>query len=341
MKKRALTILGINLLFLFLVSIFSTVIGTANITPQQIFQVLLGRFFSSDVASTITRTQEMIILQVRLPRIMAGLLVGASLSLSGTAYQGLFKNPMADPFILGISAGAGLGATITLILRSRIALGLWATPLLAFTGGLLTTILVFSLSRQGNKVPVTTLLLAGIATSSFLSALTSFLMVVYSQDLHQIFFWLMGGLGNRTWAQIGSVLPYILTGSLMLIWYSRDLNVLLMGEETAHHLGIHVEKLKIIILAAASMITAAAVSISGIIGFVGLIIPHIMRLLIGPDHRLLYPASALFGGSFLILTDTLARTLIAPAEIPVGIITAFFGAPFFIYLLKKKKKTIF
>lgn len=339
MKKRAIFILTANLLFLFAVSIISIGIGTAQITPLQIMDNLLGRFYTAEVP--LTRSQELIIFQVRLPRILTGLLVGASLSLSGTAYQGLFKNPMADPFILGVSSGAGLGATIALILRSQVALGLWATPLFAFTGGLLTTMLVFSLSRHGSKVPVTTLLLAGIATSSFLSAITSFLMVVYSQDLHQIFFWLMGGLGNRTYSQILSVLPYILVGTLLLIYHSRDLNVLLMGEETAHHLGIPVERLKLIILAAASMMTAAAVSISGIIGFVGLIIPHSMRLLIGPDHRLLYPASALFGASFLILTDTLARTFIAPAEIPVGIITAFFGAPFFIVLLKKRKKTIF
>lgn len=339
MKKKTTFILSINMALLLLVIIISTGVGTASISPRQTLEILLGRFLPQEVS--FTRTQEMIVKQIRLPRIIAGLLVGASLSLSGTAYQGLFKNPMADPFILGISSGAGLGATITLILRSRISLGLWATPFFAFTGGLLTTVLVFSLSRQGSKVPVTTLLLAGIATNSFLSAGTSFLMVIYSQDLHQIFFWLMGGLGNRTWSHILSVVPYMVGGTIALIYYSKDLNVLLMGEETAHHLGINVERLKVILLAAASMITAAAVSISGIIGFVGLIIPHIMRLMIGPDHRLLYPASAIFGGTFLILTDTLARTFIAPAEIPVGIITAFFGAPFFIYLLKKKKKTIF
>ncbi len=344
MKKQNFLLIIMILLALLIISmIISTGVGTAAISPRQILEILLGGIplFEDFFASTVSRTQELIILQVRLPRLMTGLLVGSALAMSGTTYQGLFKNPMADPFILGVSSGAGLGAAISIVLRANFPLGLWTTPLLAFIGGILTTALVFSLAKTGNKVPVTTLLLAGIATSSFLSAITSFIMVIFTEDMHQIVFWLMGGLGNRNWSHILSVLPYILVGSAVIFVYSRDLNIMLLGEETAHHLGVDVERLKIILLIAASMIASAAVSISGIIGFVGLIIPHMMRMIVGPDHRFLYPSTAIFGGTFLILMDTLARRIIAPGELPVGIITSFFGAPFFIYLLKKKKKTIF
>ena len=304
-------------------------IGTVYIPPSEIVELFLGR----DVPSS----HETIIFQVRLPRICLGLLVGAALSVAGATLQGLFKNPMADPFIIGISSGAGLGAAFCI--ASGIVLS-YATPLMAFIGASIAVFLVYNIARVGGKVPVDTLLLSGIAVSYFLSAITSFLMYM-SENLHQIVFWLMGGLGGSGWGHVKIAFPLIFFGILIIYFFARDMNVMLLGEEAAQHLGIEVERFKRVMMLLASLITAAAVSFSGLIGFVGLVIPHIVRLLVGPDHRILIPSSALFGGIFLVWADTLARTIFAPTELPVGIITAFFGAPFFIYLLRSRKKSIF
>jgi iron complex transport system permease protein len=287
---------------------------------------------------------------VRLPRVLLGLLVGATLAMAGVAAQAIFKNPMADPYILGVSSGASVGAATAIVLGlgsigMSIPLGILsirfgAIQLGALGGGLLATFLVFSIARKGNKVPVETLILSGIAVSAFFSAITSFLMYISGHALSQIVYWIMGALWDSSWNSVFIMLPVTLIGSLIIFSFSRDLNMLLLGDETASNLCTNAPLIKVGMLALTAMIAAAAVSVSGIIGFVGLFVPHIMRLIVGPDHRILVPSSILMGAMFLTAADTFSRMIIQPTEIPVGIITALVGAPFFVYLLMRKKKSV-
>lgn len=327
------------ILLLILTVIFATAIGTVYIPPLEIIEILSPTnirevlFFGKDIS-----TSETIILQLRLPRICLGLLVGAALSVSGATMQGLFKNPMADPYIIGISSGALFG--VASCMAFGIAFG-YITPLIASFGAFGAVFLVYNIARVRGKVPVDTLLLSGIAVSYFFSACTYFLMYMNQKDMHLMFSWMMGKLYGSGWDDVMVVSLPIILGTIIIFFFARDMNVLLLGEEPAQNLGIEVENFKRIMMILASLITAAAVSVSGLIGFVGLMIPHIVRILFGPDHRVLIPSSAFVGGIFLVWTDTIARTIISPTELPVGIITAFFGAPFFIYLLRTRKRSIF
>lgn len=322
--------------------VLTATLGPAQISPLIVLKMLINRvpLVNSSITPSWSTVEDTIIFQIRLPRIILGLLVGAALGVAGATMQGLFKNPMADPFIIGISAGAALGAMSAIVFGLTL-LGMYTIPLMAFLGAVTTVFVVYNIASVGGKLPVGTLLLAGIAMSTFLSAIGSFLMYISGESLHQIVFWLMGGLWGRGWDYVRMAFPWICLGIIIIYIFARDLNIMLLGEEPAQHLGIEVETLKKVMMTSAALITAVAVSVSGIIGFVGLIIPHIMRILVGPDHRILFPTSALVGGVFLVWADTLARTIIAPTEIPVGIITAFFGAPFFIYLLRKRKRIMF
>ncbi len=306
--------------------VLTTAIGPVYVSPLEIVS-LLGSKLHLGEASSIPHKYEVIIFQIRLPRIFLGLLVGLSLATAGTTLQGLFKNPMADPYIIGIASGAAVGAALSFYFS------LYFTPLMAFLGAMLATFLVYNLAKVNGKILVDTLLLIGIAINLFFSAVLSFVMWKQG-ELHKIFSWLMGGFWLANWTQVKiTILPVLISFFLIYI-FAKDLNAMLLGEESAQTLGINVENAKKILLVFAAFITAAAVAFAGTIGFVGLIIPHITRILVGPDHRILFPASALVGGIFLMWTDALARLL---GEMPVGIITAFFGAPFFIYLLKKRK----
>lgn len=279
-----------------------------------------------------------IIKNVRLPRVVLGFIAGASLAICGSGFQGIFKNPMADPFVLGVSSGAALGASIGIVLHFDSGfLGMSGTTLLAFVGAFLTIGLVYNISRVGKKVPVSTLLLSGIAVSQTLSAGISVMMIMNQQSMDQIMFWTMGSLNGKGWNQIIMILPYVIVGILLLLTSCRELDIMLTGEDTAIQLGVNVEFLKKKVLFASSIITAAVISVTGIIGFVGLVVPHVVRMIAGPKHRTLMPLSLLFGGTFLILCDTLARS-VAAWEIPVGVITSLCGGPFFIYLLRKTKK---
>lgn len=263
--------------------------------------------------------------------------MGATLASAGVVFQGLFQNPMADPYIIGSSAGASLGvASGILLLQTVDFAGFGPVPGLAFAGALGATLLVYAVARRGRRVPVLNLLLAGVAISSMLSALVSLLIFMQATDerLWQIVFWLMGGLGGSSWPKLLTALPYMASGLGLVFVFARDLNALSLGEDQAHTLGIPVEVTKGILLVGASLATAAAVAVSGLIGFVGLIVPHGARLILGPDHRLLLPAAAFTGAIFLLAADTVARTIISPAQLPVGIITALVGGPFFLYLLR-------
>lgn len=347
-KKINKTSFGLILLILSIVLIFSiaffSAIGTADINALDSFKIIgakipiIKRYVD---ITNIKSSHRTIIWSIRLPRILLGVLVGASLSMAGAAFQGMFKNPMADPYVIGVSSGAALGATLAIVLKINISfLNIPSISIFAFIGAIIAVFIVYNIARVRNEIPVTTLLLSGIAVGQFLTAIMSMMMVLYSKDMSKIIYWTMGGLAGKGWDPlIGISIPTILS-MIVIGFFARDLNIMLTGEESAQSLGVDVEKTKVYILILGTFMTAMVVSVSGIIGFVGLIIPHMVRIILGPDHRILLPASALVGGMFIILTDTIARTIISPIEIPVGIITALFGGPFFIYLLRSSKKGI-
>ncbi|MGD0057143.1 MAG: iron chelate uptake ABC transporter family permease subunit [Methanomassiliicoccales archaeon] len=330
-KKLSLWFLitAILVLFLFATVVLALCIGPVGISVDEIIRILFG-----GNASWSHRT---IILNIRLPRVLLGGLVGASLAIAGAAMQGLFRNPMASPYVLGISSGAAFGASLSIVLGFSIVSGLFAVPAMAFIFAFITLVLVYSIAKTNGRVPVDTLLLAGIAMAAFFTALVSFMKYVAGEQLSSIVFWMMGGLWDARWDFFVFTLPMVAVGVALILIFSRDLNVLMIGEENAVNLGVNVPLARNVVLVASSLVTAAAVSVSGVIAFVGLIVPHMMRLLVGPDNRILLPASCLVGAMFMIWTDTLARTIIAPEELPVGIITAILGAPFFLYLLKRRK----
>jgi len=310
-------------------------VGPVNIPSFTVLQILFGQMFSSRSWPPV---YEVILLNVRLPRVLLCALVGSALSVAGTTMQALFRNPMASPYILGISSGAAFGASLAIVLGISLVTGIYAVPLMAFLFALLTVFLVYGIAKVRGRTPVETLLLTGIAVASLFSALVSFMLYVAGEKLSRIVFWLMGGFWASDWNKVVIASPLILLGIAATFLFSRHLNLILMGEETALNLGLEVETFKKIILVFASLITAAAVSVCGIIGFVGLIIPHAMRIVVGPNHRILLPSSCLVGAMFLVWVDTLARTIIQPTELPIGIITALLGVPFFLYLLRKRKR---
>lgn len=274
-----------------------------------------------------------IVRQIRLPRIVLAALVGAALAVSGTVLQALLRNPLADPYVLGISSGAALGAILALWWGGRVSA---ASPLAAFAGALLTTAWVYLLGRRAGRLASYTLLLAGVITASFLSAVILFIMTLLStREVRGAAFWLMGDLSVGTGSQLRGLIPATLLGTGVLYWFAKDLNVLLLGEEEAAHLGVNVARVETIVYLLASLLTGMAVSVSGAIGYLGLLVPHLGRMLVGNDHRTLLPTAALGGAILLVLSDTLARTVIAPAELPVGAVTALAGAPVFIYLLRR------
>ncbi|MHB0977182.1 MAG: FecCD family ABC transporter permease [Candidatus Aquicultorales bacterium] len=330
---RSVAVVATLLLALFMAMAVSSVFGAVTIPLRSIVSLVTG--------GTADATDAFIFWQVRLPRVVLAALVGASLAAAGVILQGLFKNPMAEPYIVGISFGGALGATLVILFGGTAHyFSFVGVPGAAIVGALLTTFLVYRLASLGSRVPVSALILSGVAVSSFMSAVISLLMALKSSDLSNLIFWLMGGLSARNWNHVLMVLPFMAVGFPVALLFGRDLNIISLGEDRAHQLGLNVEVAKKILIAVTAVLAGAAVSVSGLIGFVGLITPHVMRLLIGPDHRLLLPSSAIAGALFLVFADTLARTLLAPVELPVGIVTAHYGAPFFIYLLRNRKRSL-
>ena len=294
----------------------------------------LGFEFRPLFAFEVPSTHETIVMQIRLPRILLGAWVGLALAIAGAVMQGFFRNPMADPSIIGVSSGAAVGAVAAITLPFALPFGL-ELQTAAFVGGVATAFAVYMIATEGGRTPVATLLLAGIAIQAFLGAVISFMLLRSGQSLEEAIYWLMGHLHYASWSRVHSLVLTVPVLVLVLLAYGRDLNVLLLGEEEAHNLGIEVERTKRLLLAVSSIVTALAVAVSGVIGFVGLIVPHMMRLVVGPDHRILLPTSALAGAAFLVAADTVARS--GPAEVPVGIVTAALGAPFFLYLLRRRR----
>ncbi len=330
-------------LVLFVTIVFALNIGFAPISFQEILTILgknipfLNGFINS---SSVSATNEAIIMQIRLPRILAGALVGAGLAAAGVVYQGIFRNPMADSYVLGASAGASVGYTLSILYVTTTVsiIGLGTAQIVAFLFAVTTVFIVYFMSRVGNKVPTTTLLLSGIVVNIFLLSMETVLELNAGTQLQGIVAWISGaGFSNAVWTQVWMVLPFVLVGTIIVYFFTRDLNMLAMGDDTALHLGVDTEKVRRILLAVASLITAAGVCISGVIGFVGLIIPHMTRLIIGPDHRILLPTSIIVGAIFLVLCDAVARVVTGASELPVGVITAIVGTPFFIYLLRRRK----
>jgi len=340
-SRFATAILAV-LLVTFCVSFLSLCVGDSFVPPTHVLRILADPTLqdvveSPDASLAHLGREARIVREIRLPRVVLAALVGASLSLAGAAFQGLLRNPLADPYIVGTSSGAACGAAIAIVLglSSSFDVAWPARPLFAFVGALATMYFVFALSRVDGRLPVDTFLLAGVVVGSFLWAFVSFLMAASHGKMQEIVFWLMGDLSMASWPMIRMMAPYFVIGAVALLLLSHRLNLLSIGEESAAALGVEVERTKLIIVVFASLLTAAAVSVSGLIGFVGLMVPHLTRSIWGPDHRVLLPACALGGAAFLVLADTAAR-LMSPAEIPVGVLTALFGGPFFFVILRRR-----
>lgn len=332
------------MVLLFMTTISSALVGSANLNFTLILKMLV---FKLPVIGTLliepewNKLAETIFWQIRIPRIILGGLVGAALAVAGATFQGLLKNPLADPYTLGVSSGAAVGAVLVLLWGTGLTfLGLTMLPFAAVLLALITLIVVYLLAQIGGRVAAETIILSGVIVGSFLNAILSFMLTLSYSNLEQVIFWLMGSLALRTWSHIIFALPFLVVGIFIAWFYSRELNMMALGEESALQLGVDVAKAKKILLFIAAMLSAVAVSVSGTIGFVGLIIPHLVRMVVGPDHRVLIPVSAFVGAIFLILADTIARTIVAPGELPVGVLTAFLGAPFFAYLLRVSKKSL-
>jgi iron complex transport system permease protein len=319
-----------SLLFLLIALLLSLAIGSVFIPPSELWRVVSG-MSTSDTFRTI-------LLDIRLPRTVLIVLVGAALGGSGAAYQGLFRNPLADPYLIGVASGAGLGAILAMSIRwPYTTLGLFAVPLAAFIASLLTVYIVYTMAHIGGSVPTTNLILAGVAVSSFAVSLTSFLMLRSTGEVRRAIGWLLGGVSLVSWDATLALIPYLAIGLLTLILGGYALNLLQFGDDQATQMGLNVQRAKFMIIVAASLVTAAAVSFAGIIGFVGLIVPHIVRIWWGVDYRRLIPLSILGGASVLLVADILARIVLAPQELPVGIVTALAGAPFFLWVLRRSK----
>lgn len=319
-------------------------VGSSTIAPATAARVLISHFTPTGWIdlSGATEAEQVIVWLVRTPRVLVAALVGAALAIAGVQMQGLFRNALASPDIIGSSAGGAFGAVIAL--TSGLAMrSIFYLPIFSFAGALIALFLVYAIATRRGRTPVVTLLLAGVALNALIGAATSFLISmkwVRFEVAQEILFWLMGGLDSRSWDHVWLVLPCVAIGLIIALIYSRDLDVLLLGEEAALAVGADVEKIKRIIILSAALLTGGAVAVSGTIGFVGLVVPHIVRLIIGPKHRILIPAAALTGAAFLITTDIVARTVLRPEEIRLGIITAVFGAPFFLYLLLRQQKSV-
>lgn len=313
-------------------------LGPAPIPLREVAGILLERV-GAPLPRSWSETAAAIVVDLRLPRAVLAALVGAGLATAGTVYQGVLRNPLADPYLIGVSAGAALGATVALTAGlGRGPLGLAPVPLVALAGALASTALVYAIARRGDDAPVEDLVLAGVAVSACLSAAVSWIQLAGGESLSRVILWLMGGLAGRGWAHVALAAPMIALGLAVSWRAARDLNAFLLGDDTARTLGIAVPAARRRLIAAAALMASAAVAVAGLIGFVGLIVPHLLRLLVGPDHRRLIPAAALGGAALLVLADLAARLALPGGELPVGILTAVLGAPFFLFVLARERR---
>lgn len=338
--QRRLIIGGGGAVALLLLSVVvSLSLGSARLPLGDVWRIIWHKlpYVGDWVTADWPAAYEQIVWKVRFSRVALAVLVGASLAAAGTGFQGVLRNPLADPYTLGVASGASVGAAFLILYGLTGVLGQWTVPLAAFATGSLTLLAVFMLASHAGKAKIETLILAGVVVNAFLSAFVSFMVSLSNNVVNEILYWLMGSLSMRSWSYSAMLLPYFIIGFGVLCWYVRALNLLALGERQASHLGVDLERTKLIVLGVSTLLTAAAVSVCGVIGFVGLVVPHLVRLIMGPDYRLILPLSAIAGGIYVLWADTLARLALSPKEIPLGVVTALLGAPFFAYLLRKRK----
>ena len=343
-NRRALVFFPTVTILLAVAAVAGVAIGSTGIAWSTVARVVASKVLPAGWVELtgIPEADQVIVWLIRMPRVAVAGLCGAALAVAGAQLQAVFRNPLADPGVIGVSQGAALGAVIAFVTDLTARSALWL-PLAAFVGALAALAAVYLIATRAGRTPIATLLLAGIALGAMISACSSLLIslsFVSWEVASEIVFWMMGGLESRTWTHVWISLPLVTAGVLVSIWFSRDLDLLLLGEETSKSLGVEAESVKRTILSTAAMLAGAAVAVSGVVGFVGLIVPHAIRLILGPSNRKLLPASLLTGALFLIVCDLLARTVNPPGEIRLGIVTAAFGAPFFLYLLRNRRKEI-
>ncbi len=332
---------ALGLGFLLAAAIASILVGPADLAPGAVLAEVVSKLPLVHIHPGLSETGAIVVWQLRMPRMVLGGLVGAMLALAGASYQGVFSNPLADPYLLGIASGAGLGATLVIVegpLLGQVPTD--ALPVAAFAGGVVAVAATFALGRaRAAGRSAASMLLAGVAVAAFFTAVQTFLLQQSSPgDLTVVYSWILGGLATAGWSQVVMVLPYIGVAVAVLVAARRLLDVLAVGDEEATSLGVRAERVRLVVIIAATLGTAAAVSVSGLIGFVGIIVPHTIRLLAGPSYRRILPLSVLFGAGFLIFADLIARTVISPGEVPLGVVTAFLGAPFFLVVLRQSRR---
>jgi iron complex transport system permease protein len=322
---------GVAAAFLVAATLISALVGAADLNPVATLAALLDKIPFVHLRSGLSPSDRAVLFDIRLPRITVALMVGGLLSVAGAGYQGVFRNPLVDSGILGASAGAGLGATLAIVYLSQ--LGTAAVPVAAFVGSLAGVAIAYMSGAVGGS-GTTTLLLAGVAVGLFLAAVQTFIMQRSAQDLQQIYYWLLGSLSVATWQQAAEILPYAAVSVTIVLLHGRHLDVLSVGDEEARALGVHPARVRLIVIAACALAAASAVAVSGLIGFVGIVVPHVVRRLAGPSYTRVLPLSLLTGAGFLVLADTLARTVVAPAELPIGVVTALVGSPVFVWIVR-------
>lgn len=323
--------------FLVVSFVLSVGVGAVKLQPQQTLAII-AHHLGFDIDVTYTTQQDAIVWAIRLPRVVMAVLVGSALAVSGAALQGMFRNPLADAGLIGVSSGAALGAVTSVALGISF-LGLATLPVAAFIGGMITAVTVYLISRHNGRTEIVTLVLTGIALNTIAGAGTGLLTYVASdQQLRAVVFWSLGSLGSATWKNVVAVLPFIAVGLVFVPRWGHALNLFVLGEREARHLGVDTERVRLELLFLTALMTGSAVAVAGVVGFVGLIVPHLIRLVAGPDHRVVLPASALFGASLLLLADLLARTIASPAELPLGVLTALAGGPFLLFLMLRTRQ---
>jgi iron complex transport system permease protein len=346
LRRRKLAFVSTALCACALVVIIASLgTGAVHVSPERVVTVIAG-WFTGD-AQTLGTRDALVILNIRLPRLILGAMVGAGLAVAGALMQGLFRNPLADPGLVGVSAGAGLAAAATIVLGDQLLSGFLGKlpfamlPAGAFLGGLLTTTLLYLIATRAGRTSVATMLLAGVALGALAGAMTGFLAYLSDdRQLRDLTFWSLGSLGGATWTKVWAIAPVVLLLLAIMGFLARGLDALSLGEAEAFHLGIPVQRLKVAIVVLTALAVGAGVAAAGLIGFIGIVVPHMLRLVIGPGHRALLPLAALGGATLLVAADTIARIVVAPAELPIGIVTAAIGAPFFLWLLLRGDRSL-
>lgn len=334
-RRRTLVVAGAVLILLGAV-LLGLLVGPAGLTPRGVLLDMADRLPFVDVVSGLTARQRAILWDIRMPRVVLGVLVGAMLAVAGAAYQGVFRNPLADPYLLGVSSGAGLGATLAIVAGG--AAGFTGVPVAAFVGGLLAVAATYVLGRTvGGVRSEVVVILAGVAVAAFANAVQTFFMQWHDDTLRQVYSWMLGRLSTDGWSEVLVVLPYVVVSVVLIALHRRTLDVMAVGDVEAASLGINPARVRLLLVCVATLGTAAVVSAAGLIGFVGIVVPHAVRLLAGPAHRVLLPLSLLTGAAFLVLADVVARTVMAPGELPIGVVTAAVGAPFFLLVLRRSR----